>query len=114
MDNIMSKLPEWNSWIALLLYWLPLSLCAWGYTVRTVVKIRKDRERRAGNDTHRYYIPDITVGTLVGYLVLTVTPVANLFASIFDVAPKLFASFFRFCETVLDMPLVPNRKKVDP
>lgn len=92
MQWITEHLPAWNSWIALLLYWLPLALCAYGYTVRSALKVRKDcavREKAATQE-HGLYLPSITLGTLVGYAATTVVPVANLFAAIFDVAPAMF------------------------
>jgi len=51
------------------------------------------------------------LGSLIGYAAMTVTPIANLFAAIFDVSPKLFKAFFNWCGRVLDMPLVPTKKK---
>lgn len=117
MNWIIEHLPAWNSWLALLLYWLPLALCAYGYLLRTVYKVRKDRAQRAEAESGKpnaYYLPGITVGTLVGYLFLTVTPVANLIAAIFDVAPGLFRRFFEWCARVLDIPLVPKRKDPTP
>lgn len=113
MNWIIEKLPAWNSWIALLLYWLPLALCAYGYTVRSFQRIAKDRQRREDALTHKHsyscYLPDITVGTLIGYVILSVAPVANLFAAIFDVAPKVFGSFIDMLGRVFDIPLVPKR-----
>lgn len=113
MNWIAEHLPAWNSWIALLLYWLPLVLCAYGYTARAFVKVRKDRDARqaAASKEHGFYLPSITIGTLVGYAAMTLFPVANLFAAIFDVAPVLFRVFFDWCARVLDVPLVPKRDK---
>lgn len=113
MNWIIEHLPEWNSWIALILYWLPAALCAYGYLLRSIYKFRQDRANREAADTgkpHAYYVPQLTVGSLVGYAALTVTPIANLFAGIFDVAPGLFRRFFEWCGRVLDVPLVPKRK----
>lgn len=113
MDKIMSKLPEWNSWIALLLYWLPLAMCAYGYTIRSILKVRRDLEwrRDAEAEGKKFYYPTITVGSLIGYVLISIVPIANLFSAIFDVSPKVFRSFFNFCGRVLDMPLVPKKDK---
>lgn len=113
MQWITEHLPAWNGWIALLLYWLPLVLCVYGYTVRSALKVRKDRAARekAATQEHGLYLPSITLGTLAGYAATTVVPVANLFAAIFDVAPAMFRSFFDWCARVLDFPLVPKRNK---
>jgi len=113
MHWIMSNLPPWNSWLALGLYWMPLALCAYGYTIRAACRFSKDRTARTKADTEErgYYSPTITIGTLIGYAVLSVTPIANLFAAIFDVSPKLFASMFEWFGKVLDIPLVPKRNR---
>jgi hypothetical protein len=113
MNWIMSNLPTWNSWLAFGLYWLPLALCAYGYTLRAGCRFSKDRAARAKADTEErgYYSPTITIGTLIGYAVLSVMPIANLVAAIFDVAPKLFASMFEWFGKALDIPLVPKRNK---
>jgi hypothetical protein len=112
---IIEHLPAWNSWIALVTNWLPGALCAYGYLLRSIYKIRQDKAKRqeaeSGEKLNAYYLPGITVGSLVGYFVLTITPIANLFAAIFDVAPGLFRRFFDWCARVLDVPLVPKRKK---
>ncbi len=112
MSWIIETIPEWNSRMALLLYWLPLILCAYGYTLDIVRRVRKDRAARA--ETERgaplsHYHPSITVGSLIGYVVLTVCPVANLLAAFFDVAPAVFRGFIRWCSQILDAPLVPKR-----
>jgi hypothetical protein len=107
MNFISEHVPAWNGWLALLLYWLPMTLCVFGYTTRSVQKIRKDRANRAAA---KFYVPSITVGTLVGYALLMVCPIANLFAAVFDVAPKIFGDFLEWCGRVLDIPLVPRRE----
>lgn len=117
MNWIIEHLPAWNSWIALLLYWLPMAMCAYGYLLRAIYKFRRDRAQREAEESgkpHAYYYPDLTVGTIVGYVVLSVCPIANLFAAIFDVAPGLFRRFFHWCARVLDIPLVPKRKQETP
>lgn len=113
MNWIIEHTPTWNSWIALLLYWLPLALCAYGYTVRGVQKYRKELADRAAAEAapNHYYAPELTFGTLVGYAALTACPIANLFAAIFDVAPRVFGDFFAWIGKTLDIPLVPKREK---
>lgn len=102
---------RWNGMLALCLYWLPLVLCVYGYTVRTwadyqdEVDKREDCEKNGG-----FYYPTLTIGTIIGRAVAAVIPVANLFAAIFDVAPKVFGDFFSWVGRVFDQPLVPKRK----
>jgi hypothetical protein len=107
---------EFTNWMGIALYWVPASLCAYGYTVRTWLNYQKDVAKReeaeaAKKDIGRYlvYYPTDTVGTLIGRAVATVCPVANLWAASFDVAPKMFASFFQWIGRVFDAPLVPRR-----
>lgn len=103
-----------TNWLGVLLYWLPLALCAYGYTIRTWVRYQKDYRERADSESvkagYRTYIPSLTVGSILGYILMTITPVANLFAAIFDVAPKVFSSLINFLEKVFSQPLVPKRK----
>lgn len=106
--------------MGLLLYWVPLSFCAYGYTIRTWVNYQKDVAARAFAETpgnvnaptylqKEYYHPTDTVGTLIGRALITIMPVANLWASVFDLAPKVFGSLFKWVGRVFDQPLVPKR-----
>lgn len=112
MSWIVETMPHWNSQMALLLYWLPLMLCAYGYTLAIVQRVHKDRAARAAHESGApmsYYRPSITIGSLIGYAALTICPVANLLAAFFDVAPTVFRGFIRWCSHILDVPLVPKR-----
>jgi hypothetical protein len=53
------------------------------------------------------------VGSILGYALLTIIPVANLFAAIFDVAPKVFSSAIKYLEKVFNQPLVPKRERAE-
>lgn len=98
---------EFTSWMGILLYWMPASLCAYGYTVRTWLNYQKDLKER--NEKQSNYYPTDTVGDLIGRGIVAVVPVANLWAATFDVAPKMFASLFKWIGRVFDAPLVPRR-----
>jgi len=104
-------------WIALVLYWIPLVTCAIGYLMRTHAnyqidtKKRAEGEARAANGENNLYNPTDTVGSLIGRAIVTIMPVGNLLAAIFDVSPKLFAGFFGWLERVFNQPLVPKREK---
>jgi hypothetical protein len=114
---ILAHIPAYNGWIALLLFWAPLVLCAYGYFVLAVQGYRKDLATRAAEEAvvasgHKsYYTPELTVGVLVGYLLCTIIPVVNLIASIFYIGPKVFGEFFEWLGKALDIPLVPKRTK---
>ena len=111
---LMAHTPEWNGLLALFLFWLPLLLCLYGYIVRSAREFSNDRAGRATSElpasqSNGYYTPSITIGTLVGRFLVTVVPIVNLLAAIFDVAPEVFGDFFRWMGKALDIPLVPKR-----
>ena len=96
-----------NRWIAFGLYWLPLGFCAFGYVLRTAKNYRKDRAERSKPGA--IYIPTDTLGTLIGRGFVSVLPVANFCAAVFDLAPELFGRFFEWIGKVFNQPLVPDR-----
>jgi len=97
---------SWNGPLALLLYWLPLAFCVYGYTARTWVNYRKDRAKRDGDG---YYVPTDTVGDVLGRALMVVIPFANLLAAAFDLGPEVFGRFFAALARVFNQPLVPKR-----
>jgi hypothetical protein len=97
-----------NPWIAVCLYWAPLALCAYGYLMRTWFNYRKDVETRKKEP---HYYPTDTIGSLIGRAVVTILPVGNLLAAIFDVAPEVFGRFFKWIGRVFNQPLVPKLKE---
>jgi hypothetical protein len=112
---------DFTSWMGFMLYWLPASVCAYGYTIRSWINYQRDIKNReeaeidALSPNHRvkFYHPSETIGTLIGRGLATVIPVVNLWAASFDVAPKLFGSMFKIIGRVFDQPLVPKRKVKD-
>jgi hypothetical protein len=95
-----------NRWIAFGLYWLPLAFCAFGYILRTGRNFRKDRAKRV--EVGEFYHPTDTIGTLIGRGLLTIIPLANVCAAVFDLAPEVFGKFFSWLERVFSQPLVPD------
>lgn len=122
-----------NPFIAVLCYWLPLTICFFGYLIRTNENYQKDVIERA--KWHSFleakknfeakkldeaefkrayprseflykFSPTDTYGTLLGRGLLTITPVANIFAAIFDVSPHLFKRFFDWIRLVFNTPIV--------
>lgn len=96
----------------ILLYWLPLAFCAFGYVVRTADNVQKDLEARDKHEkagTIDRYVPTDTIGTLIGRAIVSLLPVANLLAACFDVGPKIFGKFFAVLGRVFNQPLVPKR-----
>jgi len=113
MNWIIENAPEWNGLMAVLLYWLPAVICFYGYMDRAARNVQLDRRAResAERKEDSFYIPSVTVGTLIGYVALAICPAANLCAAMFDLAPKLLSGFLDWCSKVLDIPLVPRRRK---
>lgn len=95
-----------NKWIALGIYWIPMATCAVGYIIRTARDIQKDRVTRAEYPT--IYIPTITIGTLIGRGIVSIIPIANFCAALFDVFPGIIKGFFRILGDIFDQPLVPK------
>lgn len=95
------------------LYWLPLAICTVGYIARTYKHYQADLVARAAwveNPKEKYYNPTDTVGTLIGRGIVSIIPVANLIAAVFDVAPRLLGNFFKMLGQIFDQPLVPKLK----
>lgn len=95
-----------NKWIALGLYWLPLAFCSVGYIARTARNYARDRRERV--KPGGYYHPTDTLGTLIGRGVVTVMPLTNVCAAVFDLAPEVFGRFFDWIGRVFNQPLVPD------
>jgi hypothetical protein len=98
---------DFTSWMGFLLYWLPLSLCVYGYTIRTWLNYQKDVKDR---ESMEFYSPTDTIGTLIGRGLASTIPVVNLWAASFDVAPRLFSALFKWLGRIFDQPLVPKKK----
>lgn len=138
MNGISYLLTNWmTGWMGMLLYWLPLSICVVGYTLRTAEnyqkdlierdkyrkssKIRKEMGSDELNDYIRknkdeyssYYSPTDKIGTIIGRALVSIIPVANLWAGMIDVAPRLFHRLIERIEKIFDTPLVPLSKKSD-
>jgi hypothetical protein len=99
------------------LYWAPLTFCAVFYTVRTAGAYMEDKSNRAKAELARmagnkvaYYYPSETLGRILGRALVTVLPVANLWAALFDLSPKVFSRLFEALGKVFDQPLVPPLK----
>lgn len=103
LNNIVA-----NYWLSFFLYYLPLGLCLYGYSIRTWKNYQKDTEAR---DSDKYYLPTDTIGSLIGRAIVTIIPVGNLLAATFDIGPKIFANFFEWIGRVFDQPLVPKKQE---
>lgn len=119
MDWIMKF--EWNGLLGILLYWVPMLFCAVFYSVRTAEAYMADRAARdkdaemrakevehAPWTSHYHYHPRETLGNVLGRALVSITPVANIWAALFDLSPKVFSTFFAVIGRIFDQPLVPK------
>lgn len=97
---------QFNGTLALFTYWVPLAVCLIVYAFRFVESYRDDVK----NSTESYYRPTLTIGAILGHILLAVVPAVNLFAMVFDCT----ASVFRWFGRVLDVPLVRKQKTSKP
>jgi hypothetical protein len=85
------------------------------YTIRTAEGYMTDRRKRDEADGSRdnplgkFYVPRETIGGILGRALVSVIPVANIWAALFDLSPKVFARLFKWIGAVFDQPLVPKR-----
>lgn len=99
---------EINKSLAMLLYWIPLAVCSFGYLIRTFKNYLKDKNRRDGNDDNTYYTPTETLGDLIGRGLISIIPIANILAAIFDVMPEILSKLFHWIGEKFNKPLVPD------
>lgn len=104
---------EWNGLMGILLYWVPMLFCATFYTWRTAEGYMADRRAREkadaspANPAGSFYHPRETIGGILGRALVSVLPVANIWAALFDLSPKVFGRAFTWIGRVFDQPLVP-------
>lgn len=96
---------EFTSFLALLVYWTPLAICTAVYFFRAIRLYRTDLEKCQ----KEYYSPELTIGLIFWMLFLSVTPLINIFALVFDCA----ASVFRLIIDAFDIPLVRHQPNAD-
>lgn len=114
MNWLIENIPAWNSFLGILLYWVPLTVCLLGYTMRTMKDIKKDVSKRAAADAdpkNSYYSPTITIGKILGRLFASICPIWNLLAALFDIGGDLIGNIVGFLADKFTQPLVPARKK---
>jgi hypothetical protein len=98
---------QFNSLLAVYLYWLPLALCVIGYTARTWLEYREElRRREECVKTNYSYFPNLTLGVIVGRIFSAVAPGFNILALVFSVGGPMLSSVFGFFGSVLRVPLV--------
>ena len=106
---MIAHIPQW---VVVAFYWIPLILCTVGYTVRTAKEIKHDVNDRRQSDLspHAYYYPSVTVGTIVGRLLLTAAPLINIAAFVTDLGLDMISRTYELACKAFDHPLVPSRR----
>jgi hypothetical protein len=99
-----------NYTLSFCLYWIPLAMCFLGYVLQTI----KDYKADYVSHTSNYYNPKLTIGVLVGRLLITILPVFNLFTAVFKQLPMLIGNFLDFLDQTLNIPLIKANPKSDP
>jgi len=101
---------EMNGWLSLMLYWIPLMFTTVGYIKRTIYNYQFDIKHRANKN----YYPTDSIGTIVVRLIITVTPIANIWTAIFVFFPEFFSSLWEAIGKFLETPLVSQlQEKID-
>lgn len=96
-----------TNWLGIALYWVPLAICVIGYSYRTVTEYLSDLNERS-NGT--YYVPDLTIGVILGRMFLSVIPVANIFVAAFNLLPRIIGTVCDWLNETFNTPLVPDSK----
>ena len=92
------------STLAIFTYWIPLFICSCVYLFRGVGLYKNDL--RSCTDEH--YSPGLRLSEIFWGAVLSITPVVNVLAMLFD----CMGSVFRFIGKTLNYPLVRHRPSV--
>lgn len=91
----------WQPWFALVVFCL--ACCPF----HLVAAIKKDVRDRAKYPN--FYEPNLTLGCIIGWLVVCVMPIVNVYVAFYylvKIAIGIYRKFSRF----LNIPLVPRRK----
>ena len=86
---------QFNTWLAVGLYWIPLFLCLVGYSVRTWKDYQKDIDKItvAKHSISQYSVEgSLTVGSIIGRVIGSVTPGLNLICLIFSIGYGMLCS----------------------
>lgn len=89
-------------------YWLPMILCFVGYTGRTWYQIKELRRGRTDKYEYRH-LDSITVGTILGRVLLSVTPIVNIIALVFGLSYDMMNKVGSWISNILSFELVKKR-----
>lgn len=103
-----------------LVYFLPIIICTLGYILISVEDYHidvKNRDEFLNSDSKNYYsyTPKLTVGLIVGRLIVGFLPLINILVTIFKFLPRSARDVINACDQWLNIPLVPKpKKKAEP
>ena len=100
-----------TGWMGVLLYWIPLFIVAIVYTCRFVKAYQTDIDERSGKLGGTWYAPKLTVGSILGHIIIATVPVVNLIACVFDCGWCVLKEIMDTCKRLLDISLVPDSPK---
>ncbi len=98
-----------NGYLAIFLYWIPMALCAIGYTRNCVDEYYEDVKAVSSSDG-KFYSQKLRVGTIVWRICVTLIPVANLFALVFRHLHPMCSMVFEALVDVLSTPIVKKKE----
>ena len=101
-----------NTLLVICLYYVPFLLCFVGYTVRTAKNYMKDKSNRELSlvDKFKVYYPTDYLGDIMGRAIVSILPIANLWAAMFDIFPNMFGKLCVFFHNIFNQPLVPRKE----
>ena len=104
--NIVTNV-SFNSTMAICLYWVPMIICLVGYLFDFV----KDYQTDAKNYQESYYDPKLTIGSILGRLIVSVMPVLNLGMALFKHMGNIIKKILLVCEKALNIPIIRHNPK---
>ena len=92
-----------------LFYWVPLCICIFGFTLRTIFNIQQDKQKKEEynklNLNDKFYPKELRID-IFNRILVSIIPVVNILAMITDIFPELFYSTYHKIETWLEQPII--------
>jgi len=98
---------QFSSPVALWLYWIPLAICLVGYIWDFV----KDYQRDLGEYQKSYYDAHLTLGSILGRLLVSFIPLINIGIVMFYHGWMLVKRIFDSLSLLLNQPIVRHNPK---
>jgi hypothetical protein len=92
---------EWFNTIGIITYVIPCCICILMFSLRIRGKYKRDIIAIQSE----YYVPSLTVGIIIVYLIFTFTPVLN-FLSLFELFPELLVMIHGKFSKLLNITVV--------